>query len=46
MFQNYFKVALRSLRKQKTYSMIMIGGFSIGVEKNDRFCYSCSISDI
>jgi putative ABC transport system permease protein len=31
MLKNYFKISWRSLVKQKTYSMINIGGFAIGV---------------
>ena len=31
MFKNYFKITWRTLIKQKTYSFIKIGGFSIGV---------------
>jgi putative ABC transport system permease protein len=31
MLQNHFRIAWRSLRKQKVYSMIMIGGFSVGI---------------
>ena len=31
MLQNYLKIALRSIRKQKIYSTIMIGGFSVGI---------------
>src|SRR5215204_330183 len=31
MFRNYFKIALRQLLKQKMYSVIKIGGFSLGI---------------
>ena len=31
MFRNYFKIALRQLRKQKMYSVIKIGGFALGI---------------
>ncbi len=31
MFRNYFKIALRQLKKQKMYSVIKIGGFSLGI---------------
>ena len=31
MLQNHLKIALRSMRKQKVYSTIMIGGFSMGI---------------
>lgn len=31
MLKNYFKVAIRQLRKQKMYSAIKIGGFSLGI---------------
>ncbi|HET9279442.1 MAG TPA: ABC transporter permease, partial [Flavitalea sp.] len=31
MFRNYFKIALRQLLKQKLYSVIKIGGFSLGI---------------
>jgi putative ABC transport system permease protein len=31
MFQNYFKIALRQLRKQGFYSVIKIGGFALGI---------------
>jgi putative ABC transport system permease protein len=31
MLENYFKISWRTLVKQKTYSMINIGGFAIGV---------------
>lgn len=31
MFENYFRIAWRNLLKQKMYSSVKIGGFSIGV---------------
>src|SRR5437016_3111254 len=31
MLKNYFKIALRQLRKQKMYSAIKIGGFSLSI---------------
>jgi putative ABC transport system permease protein len=31
MFKHYFKVALRSMQKQKLYAVINIGGFAIGI---------------
>ena len=31
MFQHYFKISWRNLRRQKMYSAIKIGGFSIGI---------------
>ena len=31
MFRNYFKIAWRSLSKQKMYSSIKIGGFALGI---------------
>jgi putative ABC transport system permease protein len=31
MFKNYFKIALRQLRKQKMYSVIKIGGFALSI---------------
>jgi putative ABC transport system permease protein len=31
MFKNYIKIAVRQLRKQKMYSTIKIGGFSLGI---------------
>ena len=31
MLRNYFKIGWRNLAKQKTYSMINIGGFAIGI---------------
>ena len=31
MIKNYFKIALRQLRKQKMYSAIKIGGFAMGI---------------
>jgi putative ABC transport system permease protein len=31
MFKNYFKIALRQLRKQKMYSIIKIGGFALSI---------------
>ena len=31
MFKNYFKIAWRSLTKQKMYSLIKIGGFALGI---------------
>lgn len=31
MFRNYFKIALRSMSKQKMYTGIKIGGFAIGL---------------
>ena len=31
MFQNYFKIAWRSLSKQKMYAAIKIGGFALGI---------------
>jgi ABC-type antimicrobial peptide transport system permease subunit len=31
MFKNYFKIAWRNLRKNKTFSIINITGLSIGV---------------
>jgi putative ABC transport system permease protein len=31
MFRNYFKIALRQLKKHKMYSAIKIGGFSLGI---------------
>jgi len=31
MFKNYFKIALRQLRRQKMYSAIKIGGFSLSL---------------
>lgn len=31
MFKNYFKVALRQLRKQKMYSVIKVGGFALSI---------------
>ncbi|MEL6676307.1 MAG: ABC transporter permease, partial [Bacteroidota bacterium] len=31
MFQHYFKISFRNFRKQKAFSAIKIGGFSIGI---------------
>src|ERR1700731_4640997 len=31
MFRNYFKIALRQLRKQPMYSAIKIGGFALSI---------------
>jgi len=31
MFRNYFKIAIRQLRKQGVYSAIKIGGFALGI---------------
>ncbi len=31
MFKNYFKIAVRQLRKQKMYSVVKIGGFAFGI---------------
>ena len=31
MFKNYFKIAFRNMRKNKTYSLINIGGLAIGM---------------
>ena len=31
MFRNYFKIAVRQLRKQKMYAAIKIGGFAFGI---------------
>ncbi len=31
MFQNYFKIAIRQLRKQKMYSAVKIGGFAFSI---------------
>ena len=31
MFKNYFKVALRQLKKQGFYSVVKIGGFALGI---------------
>ena len=31
MFQNYLKIAIRQLLKQKMYSVIKIGGFALGI---------------
>jgi putative ABC transport system permease protein len=31
MFRNYFKIALRQLRKQRMYSVIKIGGFAFSI---------------
>jgi putative ABC transport system permease protein len=31
MIKNYFKIALRQLRKQKMYAAIKIGGFALGI---------------
>lgn len=31
MLRNYLKIAIRQLRKQKMYSVIKIGGFSLGI---------------
>ncbi|MEP6949242.1 MAG: ABC transporter permease, partial [Ginsengibacter sp.] len=31
MFKNYFKIAIRQLRKQKMYSAIKIGGFALSI---------------
>jgi putative ABC transport system permease protein len=31
MFQNFFRVALRQLKKQGVYSVIKIGGFALGI---------------
>src|SRR6266705_515469 len=31
MFKNYFKIAIRQLKKQKMYSVIKIGGFSLSI---------------
>ena len=31
MLKNYFKIALRQLRKQKMYSAIKIGGFALSI---------------
>lgn len=31
MFQNYLKVALRNVRKQKAYAFINIAGFAVGM---------------
>ncbi len=31
MLKNYFKIAIRQLRKQKTYSAIKIGGFALSI---------------
>jgi putative ABC transport system permease protein len=31
MFKNYFKIAVRQLRKQKMYSAIKIGGFALSI---------------
>ena len=31
MFQNYFKIALRTMSRQKMYTAIKIGGFAIGL---------------
>ena len=31
MFRNYFKIAVRHLKKQKMYSVVKIGGFSLSI---------------
>src|SRR5580704_7372333 len=31
MFSNYFKIAVRQLKKQKMYSVIKIGGFALSI---------------
>ena len=31
MLQNYFKIAIRSILKQKGYSIINIGGLTLGL---------------
>jgi len=31
MFSNYFKIAIRQLRKQKMYSVVKIGGFALSI---------------
>ena len=31
MIKNYFKIAIRQLRKQKMYSAIKIGGFALSI---------------
>ena len=31
MFKNYFKIAVRHLKKQKMYSAIKIGGFALSI---------------
>lgn len=31
MFKNYFKIAVRQLRKQKMYSVIKVGGFALSI---------------
>ena len=31
MIKNYFKIAMRQLRKQKMYSAIKIGGFALSI---------------
>src|SRR5664279_997770 len=31
MIKNYFKIALRQLRKQKMYSAVKIGGFALSI---------------
>src|SRR4249919_4334782 len=31
MFKNYFKIAVRHLKKQKMYSVVKIGGFALSI---------------
>ncbi len=53
MFKNYFKTARRNLLRQKTYSIIKIGGFALGIAVcllislfiKDEFSYDQHIPD-
>lgn len=53
MFKNYFKVAVRNLLRQKMYSFIKVGGFSLGIAVcllislfiRDEFSYNLHITD-
>ncbi len=53
MFKNYFKVAFRNLLRQKMYSSIKVGGFSLGIAVcllialfiRDEFSYDLHITD-
>src|SRR5262245_52402906 len=53
MFRNYFRIAVRQLKKQKMYSVVKIGGFALSIAAcilialyiNDELSYDKSYPD-